>query len=276
VLVVSEFLLFTLHAPLASWGEIAVGEARGSWDRPSRSAVLGLMAAALGIRREAQVEHDALDAAYCVAVRLDAPGTPMVDYHTAQTVGASVVKRVRLPTRARLLAAGDPDTILSRRAYRQDALATSAVWLRLQPSLREGAGRAPTLEALRDALMRPVFTLYAGRKANSLGLPLAPEIIEVATLADALRNRAQTRGMRSDAPGAARSAVDGVWEALRPRAGWGREVAHDHCDGMETGLNALRREVRRDTSPHRGRWHFAERNVEVGWLPETQLPEGSP
>ena len=27
------FLLFTLYAPLASWGEIAVGETRGSWDR---------------------------------------------------------------------------------------------------------------------------------------------------------------------------------------------------------------------------------------------------
>ena len=35
-----EFLTFVLAAPLAAMGEIAVGERRGTWDRPGRSAVL--------------------------------------------------------------------------------------------------------------------------------------------------------------------------------------------------------------------------------------------
>ena len=43
-----DFLTFALAAPLAAMGEIAVGERRGSWDRPGRSAVLGLIAAVLG------------------------------------------------------------------------------------------------------------------------------------------------------------------------------------------------------------------------------------
>ena len=72
----TEFLLLTLYAPLASWGDIAVGEVRGSWDRPSRSAVLGLVAAALGVDRADQAAHDALDVGYGVAVRQDAAGAP--------------------------------------------------------------------------------------------------------------------------------------------------------------------------------------------------------
>jgi len=57
----TAFLLASLYAPMASWGEITVGERRTSWDRPSRSAILGLVAAALGIEREDQDGHDALD-----------------------------------------------------------------------------------------------------------------------------------------------------------------------------------------------------------------------
>ena len=36
------YLTFALVAPLGAMGELAVGERRGSWDRPGRSAVLGL------------------------------------------------------------------------------------------------------------------------------------------------------------------------------------------------------------------------------------------
>lgn len=256
----SAFLVFTLHAPLASWGDIAVGEVRGTDDRPSRSAILGLVAASLGIVREAQVEHDALDRGYGVAVRLDAPGTPRIDYHTAQTVAASAAKRSRAATRARLLASADPETILSRRSYRQDAVATVALWARAE------APHPP--ERLAAALRRPVFPLYAGRKANVLGLPLAPEVIEADSLAAALHRRESGRGMRPDAPPEARAALDGVWTRLRPRGGWGDEVSHDPPDGIATGLRPLRRDFRRDAGAHRTRWHFTERTVEVGVLPQ--------
>lgn len=255
----TEFLLFTLHAPLTSWGEIAVGEMRGSWDRPSRSAVLGLVAAALGLTRDAQADHDALDSGYGVAVRLDAPGAPMVDYHTAQTVAENVARRLGPTTRARLLVAGEPRTILSRRWYRQDTVATVALWA------KDGA-RWPLAE-LADALGNPTFTLYAGRKANALGLPLAPEVAAAATMAEAFLRREETRGIRSDAPTAVRESLGRVWVALRPRDGWGREVSHDADGEIVTGLVPHRREVRRDAAPHRARWHYAERVVEVGLLP---------
>ncbi|HEX6536947.1 MAG TPA: type I-E CRISPR-associated protein Cas5/CasD [Gemmatimonadaceae bacterium] len=240
-----DFLLFTLYAPLASWGEIAVGEARGSWDRPSRSAVLGLVAAALGITRGDQAAHEALDTGYGVAVRLDASGAPLVDYHTAQTVAASVARKRKPATRAELLAAGERETILSRRGYRQDALATVALWA------RRGA-RWP-LDELATAMRRPAFVLYAGRKANALGLPLSPSITSAETLADAFMGRAPT-------------ITEPVARAVCPPGGWGREVAHDPCETFASGLRPLRRDTRRDSSPQRARWQFAERVVEVGEL----------
>ncbi|HET7586340.1 MAG TPA: type I-E CRISPR-associated protein Cas5/CasD [Gemmatimonadaceae bacterium] len=268
----TDFLLFTLYAPLASWGEIAVGETRGSWDRPSRSAVLGILAAALGIRREEQARHEMLDAGYGIAVRLDAPGATMADYHTAQTVAASIVRRRRPATRAALLnavAPGDRQTILSRRTYRQDALATVAIW-------RRAASPPHSLEELRHALSQPRFVLYAGRKANALGLPLAAEVLPATTLGDALLRYAEWRRALPGAPAGARAAVSSVFDRLAPRdvgtrrVAWGREVSHDPCTDFDSGLDQHRREVRRDAAPHRGRWQFAERIVEVGLLPEPE------
>jgi CRISPR system Cascade subunit CasD len=243
-----EFLLLTLYAPLVSWGDIAVGEARGSWVQPSRSAILGLIAAALGITRDDQEAHNALDSGYGFAVRLDAPGTPVTDYHTAQAVAASAVKRVaeRGPiTRATLLNTSDRATIISRRAYRQDALATVAIWSR--------ASGAWSLAHLAEALRRPAFVLYAGRKSNAFGLPLGPEVVTAATLADAFTQR------RDPARGIAAVAV-------RPVQGWGREVTHDPCDGFSSGLRPLRRQTRRDAHADRTQWQFRERPIDVGLI----------
>ena len=39
------FLLFSLWAPLAAMGDVAVGERRTGLERPGKSAVLGLVAA---------------------------------------------------------------------------------------------------------------------------------------------------------------------------------------------------------------------------------------
>ena len=45
----AEFLLFQLYGPMASWGEAAAGEVRHTASWPTRSALTGLLGAALGI-----------------------------------------------------------------------------------------------------------------------------------------------------------------------------------------------------------------------------------
>jgi len=246
----TRFLLCTLYAPLASWGEIAPGEARSTWDRPSRSAVFGLLAAALGLTRDDQTGHDELDKGLGLAVRLDAPGRALEDYHTSQSVAESVLKKANPATRKTMLEAGARETSLSRRTYRADSLATIALWTARETAI--------TLDRLRAALRAPRFTLCAGRKSNPFGLPLDPEIVDADTLAAALAQRLP--------PGARL----GDLERLKPLDGWGREVAHDPANGFSSGLQPLRRETRRDAAAQRTGWIFANRTVEIGLVRERQ------
>jgi CRISPR system Cascade subunit CasD len=250
----TSFLLITLYAPLASWGDITVGERRTSWQRPSRSAILGLVAAAKGLTRADQDGHDALDQGYGVAVRVDAPGRPVTDYHTAQSLPEAEIRRARPATRREMIRHGKAqhrlETILSVREYRADAAYTVAIWP------REGA-RWPLVE-LCAALKAPQFLPYAGRKANALAWPMQPAIVEADTLADAL---------------AGRPAFDGgpMLAALRPPAG-PKSVSCDDDFAIERGLVGERIERRRDAQAQRTRWQFAERRVITGLMPAESAP----
>ncbi|MFH1076139.1 MAG: type I-E CRISPR-associated protein Cas5/CasD, partial [Pseudomonadota bacterium] len=151
----ADFLVFQLYGPLAAWGDIAVGEYRPSFAHPSKSAIIGFLAAALGIRRDEDERQKALADACSFAVRVDAMGTLLRDYHTAQV--PSEKKGVTRYTRYSELAVEELNTILSSRDYRCDAAYTVAI------SFRDGS--AYSAQMLADALCKPVFVLYLGRKS---------------------------------------------------------------------------------------------------------------
>jgi CRISPR system Cascade subunit CasD len=167
-----EYLIFTIAAPMASFGmKYDPGEWRNSANRPSKSGVLGLVAAALGIEREEQARFDALRDSLGFAVRVDDPGQPAYDYHTSQVPPQ---KRNRFfATRADELAVpkNELKTILSTREFRVNAFATIALWLR-------DAEAAVSLAAIAEALRKPCFALYAGRKSHPLMLPCAPHLVK--------------------------------------------------------------------------------------------------
>lgn len=166
-----SFLLFRLYGPLASWGEIAVGEVRPSALQPTRSALLGLLGAALGLRRGDDTALSSLGATLRFAVFVERAGVPARDYHTIQV---ATPQRGRTPlTRADQLRERRHHlgTILSYRDYRCDALYDVAAW-------HEGGPPANSLERLAAALEQPVFTLYLGRKSCPLALPLAARVVE--------------------------------------------------------------------------------------------------
>lgn len=243
-------LLFTLYAPMCSLGEIAVGERRMGWSRPGRSAVLGLVAAALGIERGDDDAHRALEEGLHYAVRTDAPGRPFIDYHTAQTPAA---RRDRsFETRREELESERLNTVLSSREWRSDACFTAALWLR--------PGGAVDLDETAAALRRPRFTLYLGRKSAPLGLPLDPEIVEAADLRDALALRRPTVAAEDndEVPGAVEA-----WALERLRRGLpaGREIAFDaDAPGAPEGGFLERR---RDGVGSRTRWQFRDRDERV-------------
>ncbi|MFE7559961.1 type I-E CRISPR-associated protein Cas5/CasD [Kitasatospora sp. NPDC057500] len=86
-------LLIRLAGPLQSWGVRSRFAQRDTHSRPTKSGVIGLCAAALGLEREEPLGELA---SVLFGVRADRPGTPVRDY---QTVGGG-----RYPVRPRDLA----------------------------------------------------------------------------------------------------------------------------------------------------------------------------
>lgn len=167
-----DHLVFTLAASLASAGDVAGHERRGSWSWPGRSAILGLLAAAQGIRRDG--DFAALEALE-VAVAVFDPGQPLRDYHTVQTVPTPLVRRPQSRPEALARAGKDANTTITLRDYRMGVLYGVAV---------AGDG----LPDLVAALERPVFQLYLGRKSCPLSAPVAPRIVAADSPETALRH----------------------------------------------------------------------------------------
>lgn len=123
-------LLLRLASPLQSWGVSAKFDRRETQRLPTKSGVIGLLASALGRRRE-----DSLDDlnALVMGVRADQEGEILRDYHTART---------------------DKQTYISDRYYLSDAVFVAAL-----------QGEDGLLTQLEHALKNPVFPLYLGRRS---------------------------------------------------------------------------------------------------------------
>jgi len=232
----SEYLLFRLYGPMAAWGDIAVGEQRPTMSHPSKSAILGLLAAALGITRDEEDKHRALAMAYGLAVRVDSPGELHRDYHTTQVPPQQ--RGARYFTRREELAANTLHTILSQRDYRMDACYAIALWV-------QHASPPHSLQELASALTRPRFTLYLGRKSCPPALPLGPLVTPAATLKEALDKLPAREALIKDLPSVKQTTF--YWEYLdRSAAGF-----------SENGLHMAY--TRRDLPLSRKRWQFTER-----------------
>lgn len=246
-----EFLIFQLQAPLASWGGTAVGEHRGSHEYPGESALLGLLAAALGIRREDESTLTALKQGYAFAVGVQDGGSLLRDYHTAQVPGRSTLKGRPQVTRRDELAVPKHElhTILSTRDYRQDAACLVAVQTLLD---------APhTLGALADALRSPRFVLYLGRKSCPPAAPLHPQVFTADSARAAfdayLARLAQERAAHPDKRG--RQALEDIAPIVR--IAW--------SEGITAGVSPDLSAPRRDRVIRRAGWQFGDRTEHV-WL----------
>ncbi len=166
------YLIFTLTANLAAMGELAGHERRGSLSWPGRSALLGLLGAALG--RERAADFSDLDAlALAVAIFDEHEGAPLRDYHTFETIPTAAAKKPNSRPQALIQARGRTNTSITLRDYQTTPLYGVAVW----------GGDLPPLLA---ALERPEFTLYLGRKSCPLAAPMGARLLEAEGPAEAL------------------------------------------------------------------------------------------
>jgi len=155
---------------MQSWGVQSRYKDRDTGLEPSKSGVMGLLCAALGRSRDADIRDVA---ELKMGVRVDSPGTLLKDYHTALNVREADAKRVNLEKGTGLR------TSVSNRRYLSDA--------RFLVGL-EGDD-LDALTRLHDALRDPHWPLYLGRKAFVPGEPvwLSDGLRPDESLLDALR-----------------------------------------------------------------------------------------
>lgn len=147
-------LLLRLAAPLQSWGVDAKFERRGTARMPTKSGVLGLLAAALGIRR---TDGEGLERLRSLrfGVRVDQEGMLLRDYHTAKNEKTAYV---------------------TNRYYLSDAVFLAAL-----------EGDEGLLIEIENALHNPVFPLFLGRRACPPEGRISLGIRSGKTLIDALQ-----------------------------------------------------------------------------------------
>lgn len=158
-------LLIRLSAPMQSWGTQSRFTMRDTGLEPSKSGVLGMLCAAMGIDREDDEGLRPL-ASLRMGVRVDKEGLLQVDYHTAQNV---------------LMANGKTkDTELSNRYY----LANAVFLIGLESE------NLALLERSQAALHKPVWALFLGRKSfvPSEPIPLEDGLQKGETLEQALKS----------------------------------------------------------------------------------------
>ena len=136
-------LLLRLAAPLQSWGADSKFEIRRTNREPTKSGVIGMLAAAVGLRRDRTAELETLNKLR-FGVRADREGELLVDFHMAKN-----------PEKKNA-------DYLTYRHYLQDAVFLAG--------LESADGEM--LEKLKNALERPAFPLYLGRRSCPPTLPL--------------------------------------------------------------------------------------------------------
>jgi len=125
-------LLLRLAAPMQSWGTDSKFDRRLTGREPTKSGIIGMLACALGIRRDEPINKLK---ALRFGVRVDQPGEIMVDFHTVHDWK-------------------NGKAWVTSRHYLSDAVFLVGI-----------EGSRDLLEEIMRALKNPVFPIYLGRRS---------------------------------------------------------------------------------------------------------------
>ena len=138
-------LALVLSGVLQSWGTTTIGHARATNAYPTKSAVIGLIANALGRDR---MDNIADLATLSYGVRVDSPGIVQRDYHT--------VSIITQPTK------GDRINRVTERFYLADAVFLVTL----------NHSDEKLVNSIADALKKPSRALFLGRKSCPPNRPI--------------------------------------------------------------------------------------------------------
>lgn len=162
-----DYLIMKLQGSMQAWGSHTFEDYRSSHIFPTRSAIIGLLGACLGIEREDIVKREALNTSLTkLTVRAD-PRYPnkgkialkmhkITDFHTVQNA-----RKVDGVARK--------DAVVSRREYLCDAEFSIAMLFDKQQGY--------ALEDIKQAIQKPYYTPFLGRKSCPIQTPLYATVI---------------------------------------------------------------------------------------------------
>jgi CRISPR system Cascade subunit CasD len=136
-------LLLRLSAPMQSWGSNSLFDRRETDDIPTKSGVIGLVAAALGLERDAPLAKFEILNSLKFGVRVDAPGSRMTDFQITE-MGEKLSAN------------------LSQKIYLCDAIFLIGL----------SSENVEVLQKVEEACRNPMFPLFLGRRSCPPTLPL--------------------------------------------------------------------------------------------------------
>ncbi|MEU4834133.1 type I-E CRISPR-associated protein Cas5/CasD [Streptosporangium sp. NPDC023615] len=237
-------LVLRLGGPLQSWGDRSVFNRRDTRPEPTKSGVLGLLAAAAGRDRE-EPPGELLQLR--MGVRVDQPGTLLRDYHTVSDYRGRPLPQAGVSAKGvQKLTSPAKHTHITQRFYLQDAIFLAAL-----------QGPAPLVQALAEAVRHPAFPLALGRRSC---VPTQPLFL-------AVREEPLEEVLRTEPWQAGQSAKDLLVRTRRARpATVDLPVTLDDPDGPDS-LN----DVPQSFAPRTRR--FVSRRIRHTWV---SLPTGFP
>ncbi len=164
-----KVLALYLDAPLQSWGYQSKFDRRTSLGYPTRSGVVGMICAALGVDRADVEGLRRLDELH-MSVLAFGGGSRLVDFHT---VGAGYDKKTQKQSVSRTADGKPGGTVVTRREYLQDA--------RFGVLLR---GDDQLLSGIASALDDPRWGTWLGRKSCIPSSPICQGLFDTPEAAE--------------------------------------------------------------------------------------------
>jgi len=166
----SNTLFLRLEGPLQAWGERARWSVRDTASEPTKSGVVGMLACAMGWCGDDELRT--LSQALRMGVRCDRPGQVITDYHTVEGGVMSAEGKIKINATTRMA-----ETVVSWRQYLCDASFLVAV-----------QGEPTLIERLAQAIQRPEWPIYLGRRSCVPARPPYAGAGDYPSLTDALQD----------------------------------------------------------------------------------------
>ena len=173
----NEYLILKLQGPMQSWGGHTYEDYRPTEGFPTRSGLIGLLAACMGIDRSDKQRLLELGDSITIAVRRDEQPTSisrLTDFHTVENARKVDGKPNKNP-------------VVSRREYLCDASFTVA--------LRVNNGGIDSLDGLVNVTKRPVYTPFLGRRSCPITRPLYEGMVSADSFVQALAKISPGKGL---------------------------------------------------------------------------------